>query len=213
MRTPFWKFRIGWIRASWNWIKITFDLLLIHSTFRKDPAFAPLSFGTEIIALSKSAKNIGVTIGSTMSFSIRIGLICKSSFVHDRNIARIPKYVPFKTIATLIHDFVTPKIDYCNSVLYGYPIMNSEITTGSQWGCSCSEGHRRSYQCRAGESALFINWETCYIEIIIIIIIPLFLWVPGLLSPLALLWFSSPTSAFFFLIQGFYTVTFTRIFC
>lgn len=107
------------------------ELLLIHSTFRKDPAFAPLSFGTEIIALSKSAKNIGVTIGSTMSFSIRIGLICKSSFVHQRNIARIPKYVPFKTIATLIRDFVTPKIDYCNSVLYGYPVMNSEITTGS----------------------------------------------------------------------------------
>ena len=43
------------------------ELLLIHSTFRKDPAFAPLSFGTEIIALSKSAKNIGCLLYTSPS--------------------------------------------------------------------------------------------------------------------------------------------------
>ena len=97
------------------------ELLLIHSKFRKEPTFAPLNCGTEIITPSKSAKNIVVTFDSNISLSTHIGLICKPAFFHLRNIARIQKYLFFKTTATLIHAFITSKVDYRNSILYGLP--------------------------------------------------------------------------------------------
>ena len=50
-----------------------------------------------------------------------INNICKSSFYHLRNIARIRKYISFKTAETLVHAFITSKLDHCNSVLFGLP--------------------------------------------------------------------------------------------
>ena len=47
--------------------------------------------------------------------------VCKSSFFHLRNIFRIRKFLSYDTCKTLIHAFVTARIDYCNSLLYGQP--------------------------------------------------------------------------------------------
>ena len=113
------------------------ELLLIQSKFRKEPTFAPLSFGTEIITPSKSAKDISVTFDSTMSLSTHTGLICKSAFFHQRNIARIRKCLSFKTTAILIHAFVTSKVDYCNSIYMDYQIMNCRDYSG----CSIPDWH------------------------------------------------------------------------
>ena len=50
-----------------------------------------------------------------------INSIVKSSFYHLRNIARIRKFLSLSTTKTLIHAFVTSKMDHCNSLLYGLP--------------------------------------------------------------------------------------------
>ena len=47
--------------------------------------------------------------------------VCKSSFFHLRNIFKIRKFLSHDTCKTLIHAFVTARIDYCNSLLYGQP--------------------------------------------------------------------------------------------
>ena len=46
--------------------------------------------------------------------------VCKSSFFHLRNIFKIRKFLS-DTCKTLIRAFVTARIDYCNSLLYGQP--------------------------------------------------------------------------------------------
>ena len=43
------------------------------------------------------------------------------SFFHLRNIFKIRKFLSHNTCETLIHAFVTARIDYCNSLLYGQP--------------------------------------------------------------------------------------------
>ena len=40
---------------------------------------------------------------------------------HLRNIFKIRKFLFYDTCKTLIHAFVTARIDYCNSLLYGQP--------------------------------------------------------------------------------------------
>ena len=47
--------------------------------------------------------------------------MCKSSFLHLRNIFKIRKFLSFDSTKTLVHAFITSKVDYCNSLLYGQP--------------------------------------------------------------------------------------------
>ena len=49
----------------------------------------------------------------------QITLICKTAFYHLHNIAKIRKFISFRDCETLIHAFVSTKLDYCNSLLSG----------------------------------------------------------------------------------------------
>ena len=66
-------------------------------------------------------QNLGVTFDQTMSFDDQISKICKSSHYHLRNIGKIRKYLDESFTETLIHAFVTSKLDYCNALLNGLP--------------------------------------------------------------------------------------------
>ena len=50
-----------------------------------------------------------------------VNSICKSSFFHLRNIAKIRKYICLKTTESLVHAFISSKLDNCNSLLFGLP--------------------------------------------------------------------------------------------
>ena len=47
--------------------------------------------------------------------------VCQSCYFHLRNIGSIRPYLTRETAAQIIHSFVTSKLDYCNSLLYGLP--------------------------------------------------------------------------------------------
>jgi len=56
-----------------------------------------------------------------MSMVPHVNSICKTSFYHLRSIARIRKFISVNTAETLIHAFMTSRLDNCNSLLYGLP--------------------------------------------------------------------------------------------
>ncbi len=56
-----------------------------------------------------------------MSMEKHITNICKNCFFHLRKIARIKEYLSTSDIQTLVHAFITSKLDNCNSLLYGLP--------------------------------------------------------------------------------------------
>ena len=66
----------------------------------------------------KAASNLGVVFDDTMSDILLID-VCKSSFYHLRNISRIRKHLISEATEMVVHAFVTSKLDYCNSLLYG----------------------------------------------------------------------------------------------
>ena len=46
-----------------------------------------------------------------------------AAFYHLYNIRRIRKYLSRENTETLIHAFVSSRIDYCNSLLYGNSLL------------------------------------------------------------------------------------------
>ena len=53
--------------------------------------------------------------------SSHISKLCSAAFYHLCNIRRTRKYLSQETTGTLVHAFITFRIDYCNSLLYGLP--------------------------------------------------------------------------------------------
>ena len=97
------------------------ELLDVNSRHQAQTVFTTLAFGSDIISPSDSVRNIGVIFDRTLSMSPHINNVCKSSFYHLRNIARIRKYLSLKSTETLAHAFITSKLDYCNSLIDRLP--------------------------------------------------------------------------------------------
>ena len=56
-----------------------------------------------------------------LSMSTHISKLCSSAFFHLHYISRIRKFLSPGETKSLVHAFVTSRVDYCNSLLYGLP--------------------------------------------------------------------------------------------
>ena len=68
-----------------------------------------------------SAKNLGSWFDSHMHMATHITKTCGSAFFYLYNIRHIRKYLTSECTEKLIHAFITSRLDYCNSLLYGVP--------------------------------------------------------------------------------------------
>ena len=66
-------------------------------------------------------KNLGTWLDSTLSMNSHVNNTCSNAFYYLYNIRRIRKYLSRRSTETLIHSFVSSRVDYCNSLLYGLP--------------------------------------------------------------------------------------------
>ena len=56
-----------------------------------------------------------------LKMDTQINSICKTAFFHLYNIRRIGKFLNFECTKILVNAFVTSRLDFCNSLLYGLP--------------------------------------------------------------------------------------------
>ena len=96
------------------------EIIVFSSSYRTRPTLKNLVIASDTVDCSTTAKNIGVIFNS-LSMLPHVTAVCKSSFFHLRNIVKIRKFLSHDTCKTLIHAFITARIDYCNSLLYGQP--------------------------------------------------------------------------------------------
>ena len=73
------------------------------------------------VVLHSPVKNLGVWLDSNLSMVELITKASSSAYFHLYNIRRIRKYLSRENMKTLVHAFVSSRIDYCNSLLYGVP--------------------------------------------------------------------------------------------
>ena len=99
------------------------EFLLIGTKQRLEKVnITTLRLGDTTITQSPSAvKNLGASFDAQLNMHEHIKKTCSSSFFHSYNIRRIRKYLSRKTTESLVHAFVSSKLDFCNSLLYGLP--------------------------------------------------------------------------------------------
>ncbi len=98
------------------------EFITISSPYNKnDINGLKIKIGDESILASKSVRNLGVIMDCVFNMQDHITSVCQACYFHLRNIGSIRRYLTNETAAQIIHSFVTSKLDYCNSLLYGLP--------------------------------------------------------------------------------------------
>ena len=67
------------------------------------------------------ARNLRAWLDHKLTMSTHITQTCSSASYHLHNIRQIRKYLSWDSTENLIHAFITGRVDYCNSLLYGLP--------------------------------------------------------------------------------------------
>ena len=82
-----------------------------------------ITVGESVVNTKPIVTNLGSWFDSQLSMSTHISKLCSSAFFHLHNmyIRRIRKFLSPVETNSLVHAFVTSRVDYYNSLLYGLP--------------------------------------------------------------------------------------------
>ena len=82
---------------------------------------SPIQIGESVVDPKENVRNLGVIFDSVCSSEKHVSNICKSTYYQIRNIGLVRRYLDIESTKTLVHAYVTSRLDYCNSLLYGIP--------------------------------------------------------------------------------------------
>ena len=82
------------------------------------PGVTPPHVGDTDVPAVSSARNVGVILDRKLDMLDHVKSVCKSSYVHLRNIAQVQRYLTEDATSTLIHSFVTFKLDNLNALWF-----------------------------------------------------------------------------------------------
>ncbi|XP_068704443.1 uncharacterized protein [Montipora foliosa] len=86
-----------------------------------------LTIGAEkILVAEKLVKNLGMWLDSKLSMDANITKTCAAAFYFLDNIRRIRRYLSKESTESLIHAFISSRLDYCNSLFYNIPAYQLE---------------------------------------------------------------------------------------
>ena len=94
----------------------------------------PLRVGTMDIEPVSCVRNLGVWFDSTLSLGTHVNKVSKSGFYYLHNLRKIRKYSSQDCLLTLIHAFLTTRLDYCNSLMsYVRPPATSKFQSNRDY--------------------------------------------------------------------------------
>ena len=122
-----------------NFLKLNDDkteFLLISSKYQQHQLVDPcIRIGDQVIHAVSSVRNLGSVFDNHLTMESHVSNTCKSAFFHLHNIGIIRKYLTREVTETLIHSFVTSKLDNLNALLIGLP-MNTIAKLQKVQNCS-----------------------------------------------------------------------------
>ena len=70
---------------------------------------------------SATVRNLGVIMDSKLDFHAHVSDVRKSCFFQLKRLKSIRTFIPESQFATLIHAFITSRLDFCNSFFFALP--------------------------------------------------------------------------------------------
>ena len=95
-----------------------------RASSRVRPLLPSLHIDNATIDPQPNCRVLGSFFDSEMSMEKHISNFCKSANFQINNIYSIRKYLDPETLETLVHAFVSSRMDYCNSLLFGITKQN-----------------------------------------------------------------------------------------
>ncbi len=124
------KLKVGW----WNFLQLNDSKTEVLVFGRPDFAntlsntLAPITN-----TVGSHARNLGVIFDPALKFDKQIHLVVKSAFFQLRMIAKIESFISFKDLETVIHAFISSRLDYCNSLYLGVAILFVSPSVGPKF--------------------------------------------------------------------------------
>ena len=112
----------AWMLA--NMLKLNRDkteLLVTGPKQKVNPPIKGIHVADEYIEFSNIARNRGVIFDSHVNLEKHVMNTYKTAFYHLRNIAKIRNCLSQDNAETLVHAFISSKLDFCNALLCGLP--------------------------------------------------------------------------------------------
>ena len=97
------------------------EVLHITSRFRGQSPALHVQICDSLIAPVTNARNLGVIVQNDLQMNIFVNNICRSASYALYRIGQIRTFLDRKSTETLVHAFITCRLDQCNSLLYGLP--------------------------------------------------------------------------------------------
>uniref|UniRef100_H2ZWV8 Uncharacterized protein n=1 Tax=Latimeria chalumnae TaxID=7897 RepID=H2ZWV8_LATCH len=85
-------------------------------------SFSPPMINGESLRSVKVTKSLGVFLDSSLTMERQISSVVSTGFFHLRNIKKLCPILPHDSLATLMHAFISSRIDYCNALYAGLPL-------------------------------------------------------------------------------------------
>src|SRR5678815_2103979 len=70
---------------------------------------------------SSVVRDLGVTLDQELTFAPHINRLCRDSYYQLRQFRTVARSLTSDSTATLIHSFITVRLDYCCSLYVGVP--------------------------------------------------------------------------------------------
>jgi hypothetical protein len=110
-----------WMRS--NKLKLNSDktelIICASSHKRKQCDVAAVKLGDCEVSVSDTVRNLGVHFDATMSMDAQVNKLVSSCFYQLRRLKTIRRSLDRGSAETLVHAFITSRLDYCNSVYAG----------------------------------------------------------------------------------------------
>ena len=74
-----------------------------------------------VVTPTEVVKNLGVTMDTKFTMEPHVKKIMQIAFLKIREISYYRKFLTTSAAKTLIHAYITSRLDYCNGLLYGLP--------------------------------------------------------------------------------------------
>ena len=100
------------------------EVIHFTSKFRRDATLSSVYVGDCHINPVPCARNLGVVFDQHITLKEHIKTVCKSAMAGIRCISKIRCFLSKQGALTLVHAFVTSRLDSCNSLLFGLPAID-----------------------------------------------------------------------------------------